>query len=77
MFGEIAVGANAFQQGRIAAIAHGDHARQPALQVQLLEPIRSHLRRSQAIRQARAASTKVDFFTVARESGADTDEDDE
>jgi alpha-D-ribose 1-methylphosphonate 5-triphosphate synthase subunit PhnG len=65
---------------QLAALADAllqDPARQPALQVQLLEPIRSHLRRSQAIRQARAASTKVDFFTVARESGADTDEDDE
>lgn len=65
---------------QLAALADAllqDPARQPALQVQLLEPIRSHLRRSQAIRQARAASTKVDFFTVARESGADTDEDNE
>ena len=32
---------------------------------------------TQAERQARAASTKVDFFTVARESGTDNDEDTE
>ena len=47
------------------------------LDAQLLEPIRNHLRNTQAERQARAASTKVDFFTVARESGADNDEDTE
>ncbi len=65
---------------QLAALADAllqDPARQPALDAQLLEPIRSHLRSAQATRQARAASTKVDFFTVARESGADSEEDDE
>lgn len=68
------------RQVQLAALADAllqDLTRQSALDAQLLEPIRSHLRRAQAARQARAASTKVDFFTVARESGADTDEDDE
>jgi alpha-D-ribose 1-methylphosphonate 5-triphosphate synthase subunit PhnG len=68
------------RQVQLAALADAllqDPVRQPALDAQLLEPIRSHLRNAQAARQARAASTKVDFFTVARESGADTDEDDE
>lgn len=68
------------RQVQLAALADAllqDPARQTVLDAQLLEPIRSHLRGAQATRQARAASTKVDFFTVARESGADTDEDDE
>lgn len=68
------------RQVQLAALADAllqDPARQTVLDAQLLEPIRTHLRGAQATRQARAASTKVDFFTVARESGADTDEDDE
>ncbi len=66
------------RQVHLAALADAllqDPARQPVLDAQLLQPIRSHLRSAQAHRQARAASTKVDFFTVARESGSDTDED--
>jgi alpha-D-ribose 1-methylphosphonate 5-triphosphate synthase subunit PhnG len=68
------------RQVQLAALADAllqDPARQTVLDAQLLEPIRTHLRGAQATRHARAASTKVDFFTVARESGADTDEDDE
>lgn len=68
------------RQVQLAALADAllqDPARQPLLDAQLLEPIRAHLRTTQAERQARAASTKVDFFTVARESGADNDEDTE
>jgi alpha-D-ribose 1-methylphosphonate 5-triphosphate synthase subunit PhnG len=68
------------RQVQLAALADAllqDPTRQSALDTQLLEPIRSHLRSAQAARQARAASTKVDFFTVARESGAGTDEEDE
>lgn len=66
------------RQVQLAALADAllqDPARQPLLDSQLLEPIRSHLRCTQAERQARAASTKVDFFTVARESGSDFEED--
>ncbi len=66
------------RQVQLAALADAllqDPAQQSLLDGQLLEPIRSHLRSTQAVRQARAASTKVDFFTVARESGSDTEED--
>ncbi|KAB7585056.1 phosphonate C-P lyase system protein PhnG, partial [Verminephrobacter sp. Larva24] len=38
-------------------------------------PIRRHLRHMLAARQARAASTKVDFFTMARESSLENAED--
>ena len=48
-----------------------------ALRAQLLQPVRQHLALQQAQQAARAQSTKVDFFTVARESGADNDEDTE
>ena len=68
------------RQVQLAALADAllqDPVQQPVLDAQLLEPIRNHLRNTQAERQARAASTKVDFFTVARESGADNDEDTE
>lgn len=64
------------RQVRLAALADAllqDPAQRPALDAGLLMPIRSHLRQAQAERQARAASTKVDFFTVARESGGDDD----
>ena len=44
-----------------------------ALESSLLNPIRQHLALTQARHQARMQSTKVEFFTVARESGA-TDE---
>ena len=65
---------------QLAALADAllqEPAQQPLLNAQLLEPIRAHLRRAQAVRQARSASTKVDFFTVARESVSDTEEDSE
>ena len=35
----------------------------------LLQPVREHLAHQQAQRQQRVQSTKVEFFTVARESG--------
>ncbi|WP_106489878.1 phosphonate C-P lyase system protein PhnG, partial [Escherichia coli] len=68
------------RQVQLAALADAllqDPGQQPVLETQLLEPIRGHLRRVHADRQARAASTKVDFFTVARESGSDNQEDSE
>lgn len=61
----------------LAALADAllqDPAQQPALDAALLTPLRRHLADQQARRCARAASTKVDFFTVARESGADDGE---
>ena len=41
----------------------------PVLEASLLNPIRQHLAAAVNARSARAASTKVDFFTVAREAG--------
>ena len=41
----------------------------PTLEASLLDPIRQHLAAAADARTARAASTKVDFFTVAREAG--------
>lgn len=61
----------------LAALADAllqDPAQQSTLDATLLAPLRSHLADEQARRRARAASTKVDFFTVARESGSDDEE---
>jgi alpha-D-ribose 1-methylphosphonate 5-triphosphate synthase subunit PhnG len=44
-------------------------AHHAGLEAGLLHPIRQHLALKQARHQARVQSTKVDFFTVARESG--------
>ncbi|MCF8182493.1 MAG: phosphonate C-P lyase system protein PhnG [Burkholderiaceae bacterium] len=61
------------RQAQLAAIAdallqdathHGD------LEVRLLEPIRQSLMQKQSTRHARAQTTKVDFFTVAREASS-------
>lgn len=41
----------------------------PILETSLLNPIRQYLAEAADTRTARAASTKVDFFTVAREAG--------
>ncbi|MFN3495709.1 MAG: phosphonate C-P lyase system protein PhnG [Hydrogenophaga sp.] len=65
----------------LAAVADAllqDPARQDRLDAELLEPIRQHLRGQAHERHDRAQSTRVDFFTLARESdGGATDEDDE
>ena len=64
------------RQAQLAAIAdallqdathHGD------LEVRLLEPIRQSLMQKQSTRHARAQTTKVDFFTVAREASSGED----
>ena len=65
------------RQVHLAALADAllqDPAQQSRLDAVLLEPLRTHLAHQQAQRQARAASTKVEFFTVARESGSDDEE---
>lgn len=81
--GEAAVGVG-YVLGRsqrhvhLAALADAllqDPAQHAALDASLLAPVRRHLADVQVRRSARAASTKVDFFTVARES-AGTDEED-
>ena len=65
------------RQSVLAAMADSllqDPLHQPRLEAVLLEPVRRHLAAQQAGRQARTQSTKVDFFTVARESGSGSDE---
>jgi alpha-D-ribose 1-methylphosphonate 5-triphosphate synthase subunit PhnG len=53
-----------------------DVAHREALDANLLQPLRQWSAQRSAQRQAQAQSTKVEFFTVARESGgADGDED--
>lgn len=66
----------------LAAVADAllqDPARQVQLDAELLEPVRQHLRLMAHERSERAQSTRVDFFTLARESdgGAINEEDDE
>lgn len=60
------------RQARLAAMADAllqDPAQHATLEINLLQPVRAHLARQQAQRAARAHSTKVEFFTVAREAG--------
>lgn len=52
-------------------------AHHEALEQQLLAPVRQHLAQEKALRQGLAQSTKVDFFTVAREAGGLEEEGDE
>ena len=69
----------AHRQAQLAATADAllqDPARHGALEDALLQPVRQHLALQQAQRAARAQSTRVDFFTVAREAaGSDAGED--
>jgi len=61
------------RQARLAATADAllkDPSLHQNLTTVLLDPVRQHLAQQQAKRAARAASTKVEFFTLARESGA-------
>jgi len=65
------------RHAQLAALADAllqDPLQQPVLDVQLLQPVREHLAHQQAQRQQRVQSTKVEFFTVARESGGADDE---
>lgn len=68
------------RQAELAALAdallqQATHHR--ALEETLLQPVRRHLALQAARRQALAQSTKVDFFTVAREAGSGDNEEDE
>jgi len=68
------------RQARLAALADAllqDPAQQAALDAALLTPVRAHLAQLRADRQARAQSTKVEFFTVARESNGVEDDEEE
>jgi alpha-D-ribose 1-methylphosphonate 5-triphosphate synthase subunit PhnG len=65
------------RQARLAALADAllqTPANQAVLDMQLLAPVRRHLATQRAQRLARAQGTKVEFFTVARESGNGHDE---
>jgi alpha-D-ribose 1-methylphosphonate 5-triphosphate synthase subunit PhnG len=60
------------RHAQLAAVADAllqDPVLHEALEASLLQPVRKHLAREQAARAARARSTRVDFFTVAREAG--------
>jgi alpha-D-ribose 1-methylphosphonate 5-triphosphate synthase subunit PhnG len=59
----------------LAAVADAlllDESAHAELELSLLTPVRELLAAKQQARQARADTSKVDFFTVARESGSDT-----
>lgn len=62
----------------LAAVADAlllDDSARTELEHSLLTPIKALLANNKSARQARADTSKVDFFTVARESGSDaTDE---
>ena len=67
------------RQAQLAALADAllqDPVQREALDAKLLQPVRKHLATLQAQRAARAAATKVDFFTVAREVDGIDEEDD-
>lgn len=68
------------QHAQWAAMADAllqDPTHHASLAASLLTPVREHLQAQQAARHARAQTTKVDFMTVAREAGANSDEDDQ
>ena len=66
------------RHAQLAALADAllqDPAQREALNTKLLQPVRKHLAMLQTQRAARAAATKVDFFTVAREVDGIDEED--
>ena len=65
------------RQAELAGLADAllqDTAHLQVLERELLTPIRDYLMAQRSQHQARAQSTKVDFFTVAREAGDSEDE---
>ncbi|MEZ5665225.1 MAG: phosphonate C-P lyase system protein PhnG [Burkholderiaceae bacterium] len=65
------------RQAEMAALADAllqQDSHLPALQHDLLDPVRQYLAGQTARRQAQSRSTRVDFFTVAREAGGTDDE---
>jgi alpha-D-ribose 1-methylphosphonate 5-triphosphate synthase subunit PhnG len=65
------------RQVGLAAVADAllqNPLQQPLLEQSLLSPVRQHLALQRSQREQRAQSTKVEFFTVARESGSTDDE---
>jgi len=67
------------RQVGLAAVADAllqNPTQQPLLEQSLLSPVRDHLAQQRSQREQRAQSTKVEFFTVARESSSMDDEGD-
>ena len=67
------------RHAELAAIADAllqENALHDALERELLAPVRVHLNSKRNQHQARTQSTKVDFFTVAREAGGVDEEGD-
>jgi len=65
------------RQAELAAIADAllqDPAHQAALEEQVLLPLRRQLAEAAAQRHAKAQTTRVDFFTLAREAGGNEEE---
>lgn len=65
------------RQAELVALADAllqESAHHQALEHELLSPVRQYLSAQRAQHQARTQSTKVDFFTVAREAGGTDDE---
>jgi alpha-D-ribose 1-methylphosphonate 5-triphosphate synthase subunit PhnG len=65
------------RRAQLAALADAmlqDETTRAVLKDTLLAPTREHLARTRAQRYARAQSTKVEFFTVAREASAAGDD---
>ena len=61
---------------QLAAVADAllqDAAHHGDLEAKLLEPVRQFLKHQQSTRHSRAQTTKVDFFTVAREASSGED----
>lgn len=68
------------RQAELAALADAllqDPAQQASLEQKLLTPIRQHLAQLKAKQLAQTQSTKMDFFTVAREAGGGDNEEEE
>ena len=64
----------------LAAVADAlllDDAERMELEQSLLTPVRELLAANKTARQARADTSKVDFFTVARESGSDANDEEQ
>ena len=68
------------RQAELAGLADAllqDSAHHQVLAHELLTPVRDYLITQQSEHQARTQSTKVDFFTVAREAGSEDGADNE
>ena len=68
------------RHAQVAAVADAllqDPALKVSLDATLLVPLRAHLARESEARHARAQSSKVEFFTVARQSGTNSEDEED